>query len=134
MYNHKQPGPGNDLPPVVHAELTPDDIGDGRIIVIGDVHGCLSELKALLEKCAADCYIPPLCCPVTIVLKLVLGVCAYEVASGPVIRWLGGANSALGFKLCLCLMQLEARGRVAGWVGFMRLGGLTRRGSSILRL
>lgn len=37
---------------MVHAELTPGEIGDGRVIVIGDVHGCPRELRALLEKCA----------------------------------------------------------------------------------
>lgn len=32
---------GNPLPPVVHAKADPK----GRIIVVGDVHGCLHELK-----------------------------------------------------------------------------------------
>ncbi len=44
---------GNPLPPVVHAELAPGELGDGRVLVIGDVHGCPGELKALLKKYAA---------------------------------------------------------------------------------
>ena len=55
---------------MVHAELTPEDIGDGRVIVIGDVHGCLCELKALLEKCAVGCHRTLPYCPVTISLCL----------------------------------------------------------------
>ena len=97
---------GNDLPPVVHAELTPEDIGDGCVIVIGDVHGCLSELKALLEKCAADCYLPLLCCPV-------------QLEAGVRFTGTGGllaasrADTALGTIVCLLFMQHEAYSRAA---------------------
>ncbi len=38
------------LPSPVHATLTAAELGDGQIIVIGDVHGCPVELKALLDK------------------------------------------------------------------------------------
>lgn len=38
---------GNALPPVVHAKAS----ATGRIIVVGDIHGCLEEFRALLAKC-----------------------------------------------------------------------------------
>ena len=41
------------LPPVPHAILRPD-ASKPRTIVIGDVHGCLDELKALLSECKYD--------------------------------------------------------------------------------
>ena len=43
---------GNPLPAVVHAQLTAEQIGGGRVIVIGDIHGCSSELAGLLDKYA----------------------------------------------------------------------------------
>lgn len=42
--NQKTTPKGNSLPDIVHAKATPP----GRIIVVGDVHGCLEELQALL--------------------------------------------------------------------------------------
>lgn len=39
---------GNQLPPEVHATLTRERIGKGRVIVIGDIHGCDMELSDLL--------------------------------------------------------------------------------------
>ncbi|CAL8471900.1 g11442 [Coccomyxa elongata] len=42
---------GLSLPSPVHATLTPEEVGDGRVIVVGDVHGCPLELEALLDKC-----------------------------------------------------------------------------------
>ena len=36
------------LPPAIHAELPEAALGAGRLLVIGDVHGCLAELRALL--------------------------------------------------------------------------------------
>ena len=41
---------GNSLPEVVHATLTAEQIGKGRIIVIGDIHGCPVELSDLLKE------------------------------------------------------------------------------------
>lgn len=41
---------GNKLPPQVHAVLTKEEIRDGKIIVIGDIHGCSRELQDLLAK------------------------------------------------------------------------------------
>ena len=38
------------LPPELHATIHPEDMLPGRVIVIGDVHGCLDELEALLRK------------------------------------------------------------------------------------
>lgn len=41
----------NPAPSVVHAKLI-DDLGSkSRLIIIGDVHGCLDELKSLLNLC-----------------------------------------------------------------------------------
>ncbi len=45
---------GLPLPKVFHVTLTEDDIGDRRVLVVGDVHGCLDELKELLEKADAN--------------------------------------------------------------------------------
>lgn len=42
---------GNPLPDLIHAELSATQLGSGRLIVIGDVHGCPDELKTLLRKC-----------------------------------------------------------------------------------
>ena len=51
----REPVPvGNKLPPVVHATLTKEQIGRGRVIVIGDIHGCNLELADLLQKCASQ--------------------------------------------------------------------------------
>lgn len=43
---------GNTPPVPVHATLTQEEIGSGRIIVIGDIHGCSEELDDLLRKWA----------------------------------------------------------------------------------
>ncbi|KAF8062941.1 apaH [Scenedesmus sp. PABB004] len=45
---------GNPLPPVVHAKLAEHALGDGRLVLVGDVHGCLEELFALLDTLAFD--------------------------------------------------------------------------------
>jgi len=42
---------GNPLPHLIHAELSAAQLGAGRLIVVGDVHGCPDELKILLRKC-----------------------------------------------------------------------------------
>ena len=41
---------GLQLPPTVHATLPESQLGEGRVIVIGDVHGCPGELQELLAK------------------------------------------------------------------------------------
>ena len=43
--------PGNPLPAIIHATLTPSQLGAGRMIIVGDVHGCLAELHELLAEC-----------------------------------------------------------------------------------
>lgn len=43
---------GNPLPASIHASLTAEQLGSGRVLVVGDVHGCLEELRELLA--AAD--------------------------------------------------------------------------------
>ena len=45
---------GNPLPKVLHVELSKAQIGSGRIIMIGDVHGCYDELRQLLVQCRFD--------------------------------------------------------------------------------
>ncbi|KAK9809206.1 hypothetical protein WJX72_011388 [[Myrmecia] bisecta] len=42
---------GNLLPQEVHKVLTNDSLHQGRIIVVGDVHGCCDELEQLLKQC-----------------------------------------------------------------------------------
>lgn len=41
---------GKLLPPEVHATLPESALGSGRLIIIGDVHGCVKELRELLDK------------------------------------------------------------------------------------
>jgi hypothetical protein len=41
---------GELLPGATHAELPPAKLGAGRLIIVGDVHGCLTELRELLAK------------------------------------------------------------------------------------
>lgn len=42
--------PGNPLPSVIHKVIQHDDLGPGRLVLVGDVHGCLDELNELLDK------------------------------------------------------------------------------------
>ncbi|KAK9833235.1 hypothetical protein WJX74_011121 [Apatococcus lobatus] len=42
---------GNPLPEVIHAEVSAKQLGNGRIIMVGDVHGCCDELRTLLRQC-----------------------------------------------------------------------------------
>jgi len=41
---------GKLLPPEVHATLPESLLGGGRLIIVGDVHGCVKELRELLDK------------------------------------------------------------------------------------
>lgn len=41
---------GKLLPPEVHATLEEGMLGPGRLIIIGDVHGCVRELRDLLDE------------------------------------------------------------------------------------
>ena len=43
------------LPSPVHAVLEERQLRPGRMIVIGDVHGCPDELQELLDKWARTC-------------------------------------------------------------------------------
>lgn len=43
---------GNPSPVIMHAEILDDFDVSSRLIIIGDVHGCLSELKLLLLQCS----------------------------------------------------------------------------------
>lgn len=43
---------GLPLPPVIHATLPSNRLQEGRVIIIGDVHGCPDELQDLLAKYA----------------------------------------------------------------------------------
>lgn len=53
-------------PPVLHKTMRKPDIKD-KVIIIGDIHGCLDEFKSLLIKCEFD----PLTCTVVLVGDLV---------------------------------------------------------------
>lgn len=44
-------GPRGPLPQEVHATLGASEIGDGRLIVVGDIHGCCEEFLEILEAC-----------------------------------------------------------------------------------
>lgn len=41
---------GNSVPCVIHKTVPISELGPGRLIVIGDVHGCHDELQQLLRK------------------------------------------------------------------------------------
>lgn len=41
------------LPAVMHQTLTKPLLKD-RVIIVGDVHGCIDEFKAILHKCSFD--------------------------------------------------------------------------------
>ena len=38
------------LPSVIHQTLVEDQLGTGRILIIGDIHGCRDEFLELLDK------------------------------------------------------------------------------------
>ena len=40
------------MPPEIHKTLPPNKLLPGRLLIIGDVHGCIDELHDLLEKVA----------------------------------------------------------------------------------
>lgn len=40
---------GNPLPNVIHKYIRKSDLAPGRLVIVGDVHGCLSELFQLLD-------------------------------------------------------------------------------------
>lgn len=40
---------GNSLPDVIHKIIRRDELGKGRLVIVGDIHGCLSELFKLLD-------------------------------------------------------------------------------------
>lgn len=43
---------GNPAPAIVHAKLIGGLSSKSRLIIVGDVHGCLDELKSLLHLCS----------------------------------------------------------------------------------
>ena len=45
---------GNPLPPVIHRVIKQHELGPGRLVVVGDVHGCLVELFQLLDAVKFD--------------------------------------------------------------------------------
>ncbi|KAK9859863.1 hypothetical protein WJX84_004032 [Apatococcus fuscideae] len=42
---------GNPLPSILHTEISARQLGTGRLIMVGDVHGCCDELRCLLRQC-----------------------------------------------------------------------------------
>ena len=38
------------LPPVIHRTVTAEQLGYGRILFVGDIHGCRDEFLELLAK------------------------------------------------------------------------------------
>ena len=36
------------MPSAIHASLSAEQLGGGRVVIVGDVHGCLEELLELL--------------------------------------------------------------------------------------
>ena len=43
---------GNILPRLVHRTVSTAELKPGRLVIVGDVHGCVLELRALLSKIA----------------------------------------------------------------------------------
>ena len=36
---------------MIHAKISAEQLRNGRVIMVGDVHGCCDELRALLHQC-----------------------------------------------------------------------------------
>jgi hypothetical protein len=45
---------GNIIPYDIHRSVSAEQLKPGRMIVVGDVHGCHDELSSLLIKCGYD--------------------------------------------------------------------------------
>eukprot|EP00877_Chromochloris_zofingiensis_P002573 jgi/Chrzof1/12316/Cz06g30030.t1 len=45
---------GNHVPQVIHQQLRHHHLKPGRLIIIGDIHGCHDEMRMLLEECSYD--------------------------------------------------------------------------------
>ncbi|KAF6259985.1 Metallo-dependent phosphatase-like protein [Scenedesmus sp. NREL 46B-D3] len=45
---------GNPLPPIIHRVIRQHELAPGRLVVVGDVHGCLAELFQLLDAVKFD--------------------------------------------------------------------------------
>ena len=43
---------GNPIPKTMHKTVHAADLKPGRLIIVGDIHGCVDELHALLDKVA----------------------------------------------------------------------------------
>lgn len=43
---------GNAVPRLVHRTVSAAELKPGRLVIVGDVHGCVIELRALLSKVA----------------------------------------------------------------------------------
>lgn len=39
---------------MIHEEISAEQLGSGRVIMVGDVHGCCDELRHLLRQCQFD--------------------------------------------------------------------------------
>ena len=46
------PPAGNSIPKVMHKTIHAADLKPGRLVIVGDVHGCVDELHGLLDKIA----------------------------------------------------------------------------------
>lgn len=42
------------LPPRIHVSVPAESLRGGRTIIVGDIHGCVEEFRALLEKAKYD--------------------------------------------------------------------------------
>ena len=45
---------GNPAPRIMHSELSVNSDRNSKLIIVGDVHGCLEELKILLTRCSYE--------------------------------------------------------------------------------
>lgn len=41
---------GNPLPSIIHKVVCQQELGPGRVVLVGDVHGCYEELQQLLQQ------------------------------------------------------------------------------------
>ena len=49
------PVQGNPAPPAVHVTLDKNCLKNGRVIIVGDIHGCYDEFLDLLKLCKFSC-------------------------------------------------------------------------------
>lgn len=114
---------GNPLPAVLHRVVRRHELRPGRLVIVGDVHGCLTELFELLDVIRFDWHTDNLCLTGDLCNK---GPRSQEVVAAARVLGEGGATWAargnnddialaawyvkcmLGCKLCTALQHEQS--------------------------